>query len=103
MTVNRQSILCVGLAATTALWGCAPSGVTPESVGQRNPVEVQRSAQQYEGGTGTRICYARYRNCVRTLRRSLGRRTARRVCRERWETCINALGEGYFYRAEPTE
>lgn len=94
----RMRLSGLGLVAATALLGCSTPGVAPSPTAPEVLGPAQRSVQQYEGGTGVQICWGRYWNCVRTLRYSLGRRSARRVCRERRATCINALGTGYFYR-----
>lgn len=53
--------------------------------------------QQNEGPSGRVICNRRYRNCLRTLVPEMGD-AAMRVCEQRRDSCIDALGEGYFYR-----
>lgn len=90
-------LLSLGLLATIGLLGCGPASVTSSQPTQATVNSGSYQVQQYEGGTGTEICGARYRNCLVTLVPSLGD-AALGVCAQRRATCINALGEGFFYR-----
>lgn len=94
-----RRILGLGLLATVGLLGCGTSSVSPGQPSQATAESRSYQVQQYEGGTGTAICNRRYRNCLVTLVPTLGDR-ALGVCQERRDTCINALGEGYFYRQD---
>lgn len=53
--------------------------------------------QQYGDETGTRVCNRRYRACLRSLVPTLGE-SAIQTCQTRRDTCLDALGEGFFYR-----
>ncbi len=93
-----RHMLGFGLLATVGLLGCGPATVTSSQPTQVTANTSGFQVQQYEGGTGTEICQTRYRNCLVQLVPSLGDQ-ALGVCAQRRSTCINALGEGFFYRS----
>jgi len=89
----RFSLLA--LLTAVAVGGCGQVASAPQAHDPANHATYQ--VQQDEGPTGRVICNRRYRNCLRTLVPDLGD-SAIQTCQQRRDTCLDALGEGYFIR-----
>lgn len=90
----RRFWLSLASAATLAMLGC---GQANSPVVQTAVPGASGEAYSVQQESGTTTCLRRYRLCLRTLVPDLGSQAVP-LCQERRDACINALGEGYFYR-----